>query len=239
MSLLLVCLVGAEAQPLKTKTIDGGGSGMFKAIAVKETGLTDFVVYRPKDMLHAHARCGAMPLLLWANGGCSDTNIGYERMLTEIASHGYVVVAIGEMQDKHHDRKEGHTSSTEVKHGLDWMIKQCTTKGTDYYNNIDTAKIAVVYKKAIGLGYSLFASKSVGFDYTCAFANASIALFDSVQGAQIELGDEKADKAALAAKYADENSDPIHAAKDGYIDAVIEPQFVKQYLIAALQMLER
>ncbi len=109
----------------------------------------------------------------------------------------------------------------------------------DMLDTIDTAKIAVVYKKAIGLGYSLFASKSVGFDYTCAFANAQIALFDSVQGAQIELGNEKADKAALAARYADENADPIHAAKDGYIDAVIEPQFVKQYLIASLQMLAR
>jgi acetyl-CoA carboxylase carboxyltransferase component len=106
-------------------------------------------------------------------------------------------------------------------------------------DTIDTAKIAVVYKKAIGLGYSLFASKSVGFDYTCAFANASIALFDSVQGAQIELGNEKVDKAELAARYADENSDPIHAAKNGYIDAIIEPQFIKQYLIASLQMLER
>lgn len=109
----------------------------------------------------------------------------------------------------------------------------------DMLDTIDTAKIAVVYKKAIGLGYSLFASKSVGFDYTCAFANAKIALFDSVQGAQIELNDEKADKAALAERYAEENSDPIHAAKDGYIDAIIQPQFVKQYVIAALQMLER
>lgn len=107
----------------------------------------------------------------------------------------------------------------------------------DMLDTIDVAKIAVVYKKAIGLGYSLFAAKSVGFDYTCAFANASIALFDSVQGAQLELGDEKTDRAALAARYADENSDPIHAAKDGYIDAIIEPQFVKQYLIASLQML--
>ena len=104
---------------------------------------------------------------------------------------------------------------------------------------IDTAKVAVVYKKAIGLGYSLFASKSAGFDYTCAFANARIALFDGVQGAQIELSDEKADKAALAARYAGENADPINAAKDGYIDAVIEPQFVKQYLIASLQMLAK
>ena len=106
-------------------------------------------------------------------------------------------------------------------------------------DTIDTAKIAVVYKKAIGLGYSLFASKSVGFDYTCAFANASIALFDGVQGAQIELGNEKIDKAALAARYAEENSDPIHAAKNGYVDAIVEPQFVKQYLIAALQMLAK
>lgn len=106
-------------------------------------------------------------------------------------------------------------------------------------DTIDTGKIAVVYKKAIGLGYSMFASKSVGFDYTCAFANSKIALFDSVAGAQIELNDEKADKAALAQKYADENADPINAAKDGYIDAIIEPEFVKQYLIASLQMLAR
>ena len=107
------------------------------------------------------------------------------------------------------------------------------------FDAIDAPKIAVVYKKAIGLGYSLFASKSVGFDYTCAFANSKIALFDSVQGAKIELANEKADEATLAAKYADENSDPIHAAKDGYIDAIIEPQFIKQYLIASLQMLAR
>lgn len=109
----------------------------------------------------------------------------------------------------------------------------------DMLDTIDTAKIAVVYKKAIGLGYSLFAAKSVGFDYTCAFANAQIALFDNVQGAQIEFGCENADKVALAARYAEENADPVHAAKDGYIDAIIEPQFVKQYLIAALQMLAR
>jgi len=107
----------------------------------------------------------------------------------------------------------------------------------DVLDQISAPKVAVVYKKAIGLGYSLFASKSVGFDYTCAFANGKIALFDSVQGATIEFGEEKADKALLAARYADENSDPVHAAKNGYIDAIIEPEFVKQYLITALQML--
>ena len=108
-------------------------------------------------------------------------------------------------------------------------------------DTIDVAKVAVVYKKAIGLGYSLFASKSVGFDFTCAFANARIALFDDVQGAKIELTDVDANvsESELALRYAEDNSDPIHAAKEGYLDAVIEPQFVKQYLIASLQMLAK
>ena len=99
-------------------------------------------------------------------------------------------------------------------------------------------KISVVYGKAIGLGYTLFAAKSMGYDYSYAFANAKIALFDGAQGAEIELAtDGKADKAKLAEKYADENSDPVNAAKNGYIDNIIEPAFVRQYLIASLQML--
>ena len=113
-------------------------------------------------------------------------------------------------------------------------------EAAEYLNildTIDTAKIAVVYKRAVGLGYSLFAAKSAGFDYSCAFATAKIALFDDVKGAEIEFANEKADKAALAERYADEKADPVNAAKDGYIDDVIEPQFVKQYLISALQML--
>ena len=109
----------------------------------------------------------------------------------------------------------------------------------EVFQQLNVPKISVVYKQAIGLGYSLFASKSIGFDYACAFANAKIALFDNVRGAKIELCDEKADENALAARYADENSDPINAAKKGYIDAIIEPQFVKQHLIASLQMLSK
>lgn len=102
---------------------------------------------------------------------------------------------------------------------------------------IEAPKISVIYGKAIGLGYTLFAAKSMGYDFTYAFANAKIALFDSPQGAEIELAsDGKADMAKLAEKYADENSDPINAAKGGYIDNIIEPAFVRQYLIASLQM---
>lgn len=103
---------------------------------------------------------------------------------------------------------------------------------------MDTAKISVVYGKAIGLGYTVFAAKSLGYDYSYAFANAKIALFDDVQGAEIEFSENKnTDAEKLRAKYADENSDPINAAQGGYIDNVIQPSFIKQYLTASLQML--
>ncbi len=135
-------ILHSSAQQVETKVIDEGGTGMFKAVAVKEASMPDFVVYRPKDLLHVHARQGAVPLLLFGNGACSDTSIGYERMLTEVASHGYVVVAIGELMMQQGDRKEGHTPSSELKRGLDLMLNLCRTKGSDYYSYIDTTRIA-------------------------------------------------------------------------------------------------
>ena len=105
---------------------------------------------------------------------------------------------------------------------------------------IDTAKISVVTGKAVGLGYSLFAAKSAGFDYAYALATAEVALFESAQGAEIAYANEKnADKAKLAALYSEEHADPVNAAKGGYLDNIIEPQFLKQYLVASLQTLVR
>ena len=48
-----------------------------------------------------------------------------------------------------------------------------------------------------------------------------------------------ADTDKLAEKYAEENADPINAARNGYIDNIIEPQFVRAYVVSALQTLVR
>ncbi|MCD8205272.1 MAG: hypothetical protein LUD29_01470 [Clostridia bacterium] len=104
--------------------------------------------------------------------------------------------------------------------------------------NMPSGKISVIYGKAVGLGYTLFSAKSMGYDIVLAFAGAKVALFDDVQGAEIEFKDYETDREVLAKRYADENSDPINAAKGGYIDNIIEPAFARQYLVATLQMLE-
>lgn len=124
------------------KVVDGGGSGQYKAVALKEKSLSDFVVYRPLDIKGAVRREGKLPILLFANGGCMDTSIGYENMLTEIASHGYVVVAIGEMQVYQFDRKENSTPSSLLMKAMNWIIGESTREGSDYCGMVDIDKIA-------------------------------------------------------------------------------------------------
>lgn len=127
---------------VKQKDVDQGGSGQFKAIALSEKSLAGFVVYRPKDLYWASTREKKLPILIWGNGGCVDTSIDYERMLMEIASQGYVVIAIGEMKMAHDDRKDVHTASNKMVEAMDWICNQARDKNSDYYDCVDTSKIA-------------------------------------------------------------------------------------------------
>lgn len=109
----------------------------------------------------------------------------------------------------------------------------------DMLDTVDTAKIAVVYGKAVGWAIRCSPRNRRASIIPAPSPPRASLLFDSAQGAVVELGKGKESGEALQRKYAEENSDPINAAKDGYIDAVIEPQYVKQYLTASLQMLAR
>jgi len=54
--------------------------------------LPGFTVYRPAQPLSSEGR---WPILAWANGGCVNLGNSAAPLLTEIAAHGYLVVAIG------------------------------------------------------------------------------------------------------------------------------------------------
>ena len=136
------------------KVVEFGGSGRHKAVAAREKSLPDFVVYRPMNLDAAMTvgRPGMfgtgqvnrekLPVLIFCNGGCMDTSIGYENMLSEIASHGYVVVAIGELQMLAQHEKDRHTPSSVVQKALDWVCQQAADPASPYYNKIDVEKIA-------------------------------------------------------------------------------------------------
>lgn len=132
----------SSAQIIKTKKVDNGGSGQYKAIAATEKTLSDFVVYRPENIKDAVEEEGKLPILVWANGGCMNSSIHHEKLLTEVASHGYIIVAIGTLQMTVEERIHEHTPDEELLKALDWITEQAQTDGSDYYNNVDVTKIA-------------------------------------------------------------------------------------------------
>lgn len=130
------------AQPSNKKIVDNGGSGPFKAIAIAEQSLPDFVVYRPDDINKAAKAEGLLPILVWANGGCMNSSIHHERFLTELASHGYIIVAIGHLQMTVEERVHQHTSDTKLLEAIDWITAQANDKQSAYHNKVDLNKIA-------------------------------------------------------------------------------------------------
>ena len=90
-----VCL----AQTKQEQVIEGGGTGPWKSVAVEDASLPTHTIYRPKDLKGYVAENGKIPVLLYANGACANNNLEMSRLLSEVASWGYVVLAIGPYQD--------------------------------------------------------------------------------------------------------------------------------------------
>lgn len=100
-------------------------------------------------------------------------------------------------------------------------------------------RITVVYGKAIGFGYTAFASKNFGSEYTYAFAGSKISLLDGFAGVSATFGTVDPEKVGELNEKYEEIQDSFNSAKIGAIDNVIEPEFVRQYVISALQMIIR
>ena len=72
------------------------GSGPFPAsYALAPDGL-EYVIYQPKDLAGAEAK-GKLGVYVWGSGGCSADAASSRFHLTEIASHGYVVIVPGKI----------------------------------------------------------------------------------------------------------------------------------------------
>jgi predicted alpha/beta-hydrolase family hydrolase len=137
-----ICMVGS-AQIVKSKVVDNGGSGPYKAIVATEQTLQDFTIYRPENINEAVKTEGKLSILAFANGGCSNTSITHEKVLSEMASQGYIVIALGAMQMTFDDREHGKAEATMLIDAIDWISNQSKNKESDYYKKVDLKKIAI------------------------------------------------------------------------------------------------
>ena len=93
-----VC-TAAMAQTQFSQVIENGGTGPYKSIAVGDASLPTHMIYRPINIKGYVEENGRIPVLLYANGACANSSLEMSRLLSEVASYGYIVIAIGPYED--------------------------------------------------------------------------------------------------------------------------------------------
>jgi hypothetical protein len=132
--------------------IEDGGTGPYPAVATEDPALESMTIFRPLDLSPFGAE-RRLPILLWGNGACANTTWEHKNFLNQIASHGYLVVAIGRL-DQIEIRGEAsrqRTKSDQLLRGLDWAIAENESTGSEYFGKIDASKVAAMGMSCGGL----------------------------------------------------------------------------------------
>ena len=92
------------AQTEQSQVIEDGGTGPYKSVAVGDASLPTHMIYRPQNLEYCVQQEGRLPVLLYANGACANNSLEMSRLLSEVASYGYIVIAIGPYEDMPDDK---------------------------------------------------------------------------------------------------------------------------------------
>ncbi len=94
--MMIAASVGlTNAQTAQKQIVEEGGTGPFKSEVVGDASCPGFTVYRPQNLKEVVAKQGALPVIVYANGACFNHNVEMRLLLSEVASYGYVLAAIG------------------------------------------------------------------------------------------------------------------------------------------------
>ena len=144
---------GAAAAPAAgncavSKPVDAKGSGSGPHQVVIEyncsPGISTGTIYRPADLKGAKK----YPILVWGEGGCSQNGLSNQAAMSEIASHGYFVVADGTPTPEGRGQSPGMGNGDMTAQGkpligyIDWAIAENSKPTSPYYNSLDTTRIA-------------------------------------------------------------------------------------------------
>ena len=93
--MLALAVNPVSGRTARTVQVEGGGTGPYKAVIVEDDELPGYSIFRPENLGAASAVEGPLPIILFGNGGCSHSSVGFYNYLTELASYGYVIISNG------------------------------------------------------------------------------------------------------------------------------------------------
>jgi len=134
------------------------GSGPYRAVMESDPGLTTHTLYRPSDL---GAVKGKLPIVVWGNGACANEGNRFRWFLSEIASHGYLVVAIGPIDKPEmeiwkesapqpapggppRDLPPPRSHTSQLIDAMNWAIAENGRAGSRFQGRLDPSKIAVM-----------------------------------------------------------------------------------------------
>jgi hypothetical protein len=132
------------------------GTGPYAAAIVEgDSGLPDHTIYRPKD-LSPFSKSNPMPVIAWGNGGCSSSSRMHANFLAEVASQGFLVLALGPYVAESNAGRGGMsmgggTKSAQMLEAIDWATAENKRSDSKYYGKLDPSKFAVAGMSCGGL----------------------------------------------------------------------------------------
>ena len=132
LSALAVCLACIGFAPVFAQQVGvPSGTGPYPAIAESRAELPRHTLYRPVEWPRE-----PMPLYVWGNAA----------YLRQIASHGYVIVALGTpggAAAAPADSTTDPTQASQMIEAIEWAERETTREGSAFYRRMDVTKIAV------------------------------------------------------------------------------------------------
>jgi len=149
----------ALAQPAPAQGPPPTGSGPYSAIIEGDPGVPGHTIYRPEN-LSAFSQKNSLPVVAWGNGACANSSQFYAPFLAEIASRGFLVVAIGPFTPGGTPNRggmgggmgmAGGTKSAQLLEALDWATAENQRPDSKYYQKLNPSKFAVFGHSCGGL----------------------------------------------------------------------------------------
>ncbi|KEO75686.1 alpha/beta hydrolase family protein [Anditalea andensis] len=143
-ALFMICLLfslPSFGQQRQQGVIEDGGTGPFHAIMEMDPTLPTHTLFRPQN-LYPFGERDKLPIIAWGNGACANSPWEHVNFLNEVASHGFLVVAIGPMPGEGDKREEKSLSSLLID-AIDWAIAQNEDPESPFFGKIDTSNISV------------------------------------------------------------------------------------------------
>lgn len=138
-------VLSLAAAPLSAQPVgEPSGTGPHPAVAEARADLPGHTVYRPVEWPRE-----ALPLYVWGNGGCSNNGLAHAAYLRQIASNGYVVVALGPPggaptpQPAPGAAPTDPTQPEQMLEAIEWATRETARADGEFYRRIDVERIAV------------------------------------------------------------------------------------------------